>query len=97
MVEQELAVGSQIPSLRALAAEYEVAELTVHAAVKQLQHEGVLASASGRGTFVKALPIASPDEADNIATVMAELRGLRQELEVLRSRVDALEGTEPTG
>jgi GntR family transcriptional regulator len=80
-------LGEKIPSLRALAAEYDVAELTVHAAVKQLQHEGVLESASGRGTFVRAIPQDNrPDSA--LAEMVTELSA---ELGALRRRVEALE------
>jgi GntR family transcriptional regulator len=78
-------IGEKIPSLRALAAEYGVAELTVHAAVRELQHDGVLESASGRGTFVRALP-GSTDV--DLATVVDTLRA---ELEELRERVAAIE------
>ena len=82
-------VGEKIPSLRALSEEYAVAELTVHAAVKELQYEGVLESVSGRGTFVRALPKSAP--AADLATVVAELR---TELDELRERVTALEASD---
>ncbi|WP_158842638.1 GntR family transcriptional regulator [Saccharothrix deserti] len=87
---QGFGVGKKIPSLRALADEYGVAELTVHAAVKQLQHEGVLESTSGRGTFVRAKPADGELTADASA-VLAELRELRDEVAALRSRVEAVE------
>jgi GntR family transcriptional regulator len=78
-------IGDKIPSLRALASEYGVAELTVHAAVRELQHDGVLESASGRGTFVRALP----GETDvNLAEAVD---ALRTELHELRERVAAIE------
>jgi GntR family transcriptional regulator len=64
-----------------------VAELTVHAAVKELQHEGILESASGRGTFVRALPTPGGRTAE-LAETVAELR---REMTDLRSRVEALE------
>lgn len=94
----DFAVGDKFPSLRALAGEYEVAELTVHAAVKQLQHEGVLASTSGRGTFVQSVPDSSSggDPVDN-ATVLAAVNDLRHELEALRSRIEAVERTQEGG
>jgi DNA-binding GntR family transcriptional regulator len=79
-------MGEKIPSLRALAEEYGVAELTVHAAVKALQYEGVLESTSGRGTFVRAVPAdAKPAE---LATTVAELQA---EVADLRERVAAIE------
>ena len=86
-------VGAKIPSLRSLASEYGVAELTVHAAVKELQYEGVLESSSGRGTFVRALPSESGQPADLAATV-AELQ---TEVAELRSRLDAVEEAQRRG
>lgn len=81
----EYALGEKIPSLRSLAAQHAVAELTVHAAVKELQYEGVLESASGRGTFVRALPDDAPT---NLAATVEELR---REVAELRERVAAVE------
>ncbi len=86
------AVGAKIPSLRALAAEYGVAELTVHAAVRELQHEGVLESSSGRGTFVRALP--SDAGPDDLAAVVAELQS---EVAGLRDRMAAVEEAQRRG
>lgn len=86
-------VGDKLPSLKALANEYEVAELTVHAAVRELQHQGVLISVSGRGTFVNATPGASTE--DDGDAVRDELRALRDELRELRTRVEAIEETGP--
>jgi len=84
-------VGAKLPSLRALAEEYAVAELTVHAAVKQLQHEGVLVSTAGRGTFVHALPGEASAARD------ADIAALREELAELRGRVEALEKSQRKG
>lgn len=83
-------VGKKFPSLRTLATEYGVAELTIHAAVKQLQHDGVLVSTAGRGTFVRALPDdTAKGDTDEIAV-------LRQEVAELRGRVESLERTRPS-
>lgn len=83
-------VGAKFPSLRTLGREYGVAELTVHAAVRQLQHEGVLVSTSGRGTFVRELPDAAGDD----GSVLAALGALRDEVRELRQRVEALEAAQ---
>lgn len=80
-------VGAKIPSLRALATDYDVAELTVHAAVKELQYEGVLESSAGRGTFVKS----SPPTGMDAPSLAAEVAELRSEVADLRDRVAALE------
>lgn len=75
-----------MPSLRALAAEYEVAELTAHAAVKQLQSEGLIVSSPGRGTYVRTLE-GAPDAADLADQVAA----LRLDVADIRRRLDQLE------
>lgn len=78
-------VGEKIPSLRALADEYGVAELTVHSAIRELQHAGVLESSTGRGTFVRRVP-------DDVGVSSEEsVEALRAEVADLRQRVEALE------
>lgn len=84
----EFPVGAKIPSLRALAEHYGVAELTAHAAVKEMQHAGVLESAAGRGTFVRALPDDAPED---LRRIVARLQG---EVAELRERVEAVEAVE---
>ncbi len=44
--------GAEIPSIRALAAEARVSVITVKRAYLELEHEGVLATRQGKGTFV---------------------------------------------
>ncbi|PXY17091.1 hypothetical protein BAY59_36570 [Prauserella coralliicola] len=80
----EFKLGEKIPSLRALSADYGVAELTVHGAIRELQHAGVLESATGRGTYVRALPEDAEVSRDAVAA-------LRAEVDDLRARVQALE------
>lgn len=82
----EFKLGEKIPSLRALAADYGVAELTVHGAIRELQHAGVLESSTGRGTFVRSTPERHQGEAADDA-----LASLRAEVADLRERVEALE------
>ncbi len=82
----EVQVGEKLPSLRSLAEDYGVAELTVHVAVKKLQHEGVLTSVSGRGTFINAKP-----EDVNTESETSDLQAIRDELRELRLRVEAVE------
>jgi DNA-binding GntR family transcriptional regulator len=76
--------------LRALSAEYGVSEVTVHTAIRTLQHEGVLESTSGRGTFVKAVP--EPDRASALGDLRAQIDQLARELRELSDRVSVLEG-----
>ncbi|MFG1776552.1 GntR family transcriptional regulator [Micromonospora sp. NPDC049051] len=44
--------GSQLPSGRALAAEYDVSQSTISRAVARLREQGVLVGRPGRGVFV---------------------------------------------
>ena len=88
-------VGDKLPSLRALADRYAVAELTVHAAIKTLQHEGVLVSVSGRGTFIRALPVTeSESQALSGVELTTEVRALREAVEGLRTRLEAVENAQ---
>jgi GntR family transcriptional regulator len=48
----ELQPGDRIPSVVSLAQEYELAAGTVRKAITALQHEGLLVSRVGWGTFV---------------------------------------------
>ncbi|HEY1971847.1 MAG TPA: winged helix-turn-helix domain-containing protein [Pseudonocardia sp.] len=79
------AVGAKIPSLKALVTEYEVAEATIHGAMRELQYEGVLEAVPGRGTFVKAAPemAAGQDLATEVATLRLEVAELRERVSTL--------------
>lgn len=89
IAEGEFDEDRRVPSLRTLAAEYEVAELTAHAAVKQLQNEGLLVSAPGRGTYVRAPGGPAPDVtdlADQVAALQLDVADIRRRLEQLEQR-----------
>jgi DNA-binding GntR family transcriptional regulator len=89
IAEGEFDEDHRMPSLRALAAEYEVAELTAHAAVKQLQSEGLIVSAPGRGTYVRASGEPTPDVADlagQVAALQLDMAEIRRRLERLEQR-----------
>ena len=75
-------LGEKLPSLRVLAETYEVAEPTVHSAIRELQRAGILISTSGRGTFVQAMPDVGATSGGTAS---------QAELEELRSRIDALD------
>lgn len=49
----EMPPRSRVPSLTSLAAEYDVADMTVRRALKVLKDEGLIETRPGRGTFVK--------------------------------------------
>jgi GntR family transcriptional regulator len=48
----ELAQGTQLPTILALAGEYEVATITVRKAIGLLKDEGLVIGVGGYGTFV---------------------------------------------
>lgn len=60
IVKEAWPVGSRIPTLPALAAEFEVASITVRQAIQLLKSEGLLSPEQGRGTFVRAKPPMHP-------------------------------------
>jgi GntR family transcriptional regulator len=53
IVSGELAPGEPIPSVRALAQQYDVTNVTATRAVDQLRSEGLVDTQLGRGTFVR--------------------------------------------
>ncbi|MET9020705.1 GntR family transcriptional regulator [Actinopolymorpha sp. NPDC004070] len=80
-------VGDKLPSLRALAETYNVAEPTVHSAIRDLQRAGILVSTSGRGTFVQAVPDAEAPS----GTAQPEVEALRTRVDELDRRLTAIE------
>jgi GntR family transcriptional regulator len=52
----EMPAGSKLPTLTQLAADYDLAEMTVRKAVRLLAAEGVIETRPGRGVFVSKRP-----------------------------------------
>ena len=89
--EGEFGAGAKLPPLRALTAEYDVAEMTVHAAIRELQREGLVVSSRGRGTFVsEQLDAPDPEDAQP-PSLQAQLTELRRTVEDLAARLESLE------
>ncbi len=80
-------ITDRIPSLRTLAGDYGVAAMTVQAVIKDLQREGLVATVTGRGTFVRddAADLDEPPVSED------ELGALRRDVDEMRGRLDALE------
>ena len=57
IVGGELALGAQLPSYVALAAQFGVAPLTVRQVLAQLEQEGLVSREQGRGTYVRAVAV----------------------------------------
>lgn len=75
-------IGSQIPTLPELAAEFGVGLVTVRQAVQLLKREKLVAPEQGRGTFVRAKPPVHPR-----MRVESSLRGLAELYRKLAPRV----------
>lgn len=100
----DLPVGSAIPSTAKLTDSYEVSYTVIRAAIAQLRAAGLLQGRPGKGVFVRATPDEVAERAlsiDDLATQVAELRGLyraesarREELEAemawIRQQLEAL-------
>lgn len=56
MQSGELPPGARLPSILALASEYQIAAVTVRKALAILKTEGLIESVSGYGTFVAERP-----------------------------------------
>ncbi len=81
----EFAPGTKLPSIRELAAQYGVASMTAQGALQRLREERRV-YASGRGHFVGEGPADnSPNLAERLQEVEAEVRELRSRIETLES------------
>lgn len=52
--EGEVKNNDMLPSVRALSAQLNISAITVKRAYSDLEHEGIIYTSSGKGTFVKA-------------------------------------------
>ena len=88
----EFAPGAKLPPLRALTTEYDVAEMTVHAAIRELQREGVVVSSRGRGTFVSDdINVPALTGVYDQTSPEAQIADLRETVAKLTDRVARLE------
>lgn len=87
----EFKVGQKFPSLRTLATEYEVAEMTISPAVQDLQRAGYLAPTPSKGNFVRALPESSAATTAEAPASSGDIQDLRREISLIKARLDALE------
>jgi GntR family transcriptional regulator len=79
----EFAPGAKLPSIRELASQYGVAPMTAQGALQRLREERRVYT-SGRGHFVGE-PSNSPNLAERLQEVEAEVRELRSRVETLES------------
>lgn len=74
--------GSQLPSEKDLAAEFEVSIMTVRRALESLDEEGIVRRVFGRGTFVQRRVVAKGDQLTSFSEDM-QMRGLRPSTRLL--------------
>jgi DNA-binding transcriptional regulator YhcF (GntR family) len=75
----ELAPGDQIgPSLKALAGQHRVSVSTMRAALAELAGEGTAETIPGKGTFVLAVPPATPGPGQVHGEILERLDALEQ-------------------
>ncbi|GAA3624386.1 hypothetical protein GCM10022223_46810 [Kineosporia mesophila] len=85
-----LPAGERLPSIRALANRFAVAQMTVQNALRLLREEGVIETTPNRGSFVTRK---RPEAGGDALTALAEeVRSLREDYQHLSSRLQALEG-----
>lgn len=83
----ELAAGERLPSGRELAAQYDVAPMTIQQAIRVLRDDGVVESFQGRGVFVRATTNGGATRGSTDLAV--SLRHLQDEVTSLAARVDS--------
>ncbi|MBB5870587.1 DNA-binding GntR family transcriptional regulator [Allocatelliglobosispora scoriae] len=82
----ELKPGDRLTSSRELAAEWGVAPMTIHQAIRVLRDEDLVVSAQGRGVYVRHADEAS-DANESHSTAEEQLSGIHERLERLEQLV----------
>lgn len=90
----DLKIGQPIPSTAKLTEHYGVSTTVIRASVKQLQAEGVLAGAAGKGVYVRATPETVAEESASLGDLSQQIDHLREGLEGLAQRMDEVPGEE---
>lgn len=91
--------AAHLPSERDLCARFGVSRVTVRRALHELEAEGLIAAAAGRGWFVRVQRLEEPENELLSFTAIAETRGLRATARVLTAatREATLEEAERLG
>ncbi|WP_146548820.1 GntR family transcriptional regulator [Rummeliibacillus suwonensis] len=72
IVNGQLSVGEQLPSIRELAKELKISVITTKRAYKELENEGFIDTVPGKGTFVSVL--------DKEALLKQKQEGIKQQI-----------------
>lgn len=98
----ELASGDRVPSVRSLAAEYGVAEMTAQKAKQAVEAEGLIITRPGKGSFVVGTPSRPKAGRSSVAhrpanghagteELESKLAALAKQVGELAARVSAIE------
>jgi GntR family transcriptional regulator len=85
-------LGDRLPSVRDLAARFDIAAVTVQSALRVLRDEGYISSRSTRGYFVREeLPTPQSKPSDEFTAIRTQLDALTATMRELTDRVRNLE------
>lgn len=77
----------RLPAIKTLAAEYDVAPMTVYKALDILTREGYIVAQQGRGTFVReVLPSTDEDQGNKLDAVNRRIDELAEALKAISAR-----------
>jgi DNA-binding GntR family transcriptional regulator len=85
------AAGERLPSGRDLAKTYGVAPMTIQQALRELRDQGLVVAWQGRGVFVRGADEMGDAQEPTMATLLARLEAIHDDLQTLEARVAALE------
>jgi DNA-binding GntR family transcriptional regulator len=85
----QFGVGDELPTVAALAEEFQVSHMTVKQALRTLRERGIVST--GRGTRSRVLTV--PEEKEE--TITEQLRAIRERLDRLETRTANLETHAP--
>lgn len=88
----DVGLGERLPSVRDLAARFDIAAVTVQSALRVLRDEGYISSRSTRGYFVRdQLPDPGAEPSDEFSAIRGQLDALTTTMRELSDRVRHLE------
>ena len=96
ILQGKLEQGSSLPSIRMMAKELKVSIITVKRAYEELEQEGFIETAPGKGSFVSMankewlMEIRMSQLEDQLAEVIATAKGMDMSLEELQERVQLI-------
>lgn len=89
----EFPPDSKLPTHAVLMERYEAALNTVRDALEELRKQGLAETFQGVGTFVRTPPDPGPQPSSKYAALVEQIGAVRDEVRLLRERVDDLEKT----